>query len=985
MNLPSKVSALGAVLAAAVLLAACRGESEPGETPIPPSPSPTTVVVETPPPAPRLVIHEVMPKAEEGDFPWVELANLGDAPAPLAGAVLRNEDGDTFQLPDQAPDLRPGDYVLILYDGEGPSADDYEPADNRITLHTAQASPQAFDETGDQLALYGDDSGDPEALLDFIAWGARPGGLDAEAAMEAGIWQPGMYLASERGGLVSGLSQPGQSIGLLPGQPPGQIDSWVVYAAFNTSPGAANNVPTPAVLLPPSQAVVPTEFFSLSWYNVPNARSYQLQMDDDPDFSSPEVDLRLEEPIFTPEAPPPDGVYHWRVKALTAAQGEGPFSSPAQITLVTLEPLALPEPPIEGFNPPGLAARPTGLITPLLGRLLPGGSLVSASSLNAAFSLFSPAPSSLIPPGQGTSYWQVDYINRLRPILQRKDSKMICWDGDKEVGTRQPWDGPHADTPGNHSPHGQQNCARASAAMVNDYYGGDLTQDRLSYFLFGGDNWPAADLGHNTPTQVAQVSGMLSWSLNGVGVRTQMGKPSFAQIQAWTTARQPVLAAIPGHAIVLRGWAIYNGPSPDIPRGTRFVFYNDPWTGDLRMARYDSFNLFVTWATRGSPSGRKLEQSLKEDPDGDGILSFDESQRFKSDPRQEDTDQDCINDKEDMHSFLYRPHDTYNRTLIDIDGDSKWVYLDADNDNGGVIDGEEDANRNGHPDGSESNNFIPTDDRASAPCRPTPTPTPTEPSGLDLPQEAEISIALQILYDPAGHNPFIGMPASLRIRMRQGSISFEGPHPWVGVSGEVDQEGNFQAAGVGTVAGFPNIRVTFSGTITPESLSGEYTMGANGGLPGGQAITYGVEGTLRPVSPGDAGEQPAEGPAAVSPPSTDQVARFFDLYNKAITAGDRAWLLGRLARPVLEIYGTAACREHMGRLIAGKVNIELLQVGQFGSWTFARDGWSYWVDNVVTAPVNVTFNGETQQTESHLALSPEGFLTWFTDCGDPLP
>ena len=57
-------------------------------------------------------------------------------------------------------------------------------------------------------------------------------------------------------------------------------------------------------------------------------------------------------------------------------------------------------------------------------------------------------------------------------------------------------------------------------------------------------------------------------------------------------------------------------------------------------------------------------------------------------------------------------------------------------------------------------------------------------------------------------------------------------------------DGTFVADGKGTVAGFPDIAVSLEGTLTPGGLVGDYTMGAEGGLPQGEPIIYGVEGRL---------------------------------------------------------------------------------------------------------------------------------------------
>jgi hypothetical protein len=84
--------------------------------------------------------------------------------------------------------------------------------------------------------------------------------------------------------------------------------------------------------------------------------------------------------------------------------------------------------------------------------------------------------------------------------------------------------------------------------MINHYYGGDLTQDRITYQHFGQDNWPVGDLGHDKPLTIAAGRNLLSWSLNNAGVNLTMGKPTFEQIQTWTKERRAVMAGVPGHA-----------------------------------------------------------------------------------------------------------------------------------------------------------------------------------------------------------------------------------------------------------------------------------------------------------------------------------------------------------------------------------------------------------------------------------------------------
>ncbi len=85
------------------------------------------------------------------------------------------------------------------------------------------------------------------------------------------------------------------------------------------------------------------------------------------------------------------------------------------------------------------------------------------------------------------------------------------------------------------------------------------------------------------------------------------------------------------------------------------------------------------------------------------------------------------------------------------------------------------------------------------------------------------------------------------IESTPGSIKFTGPDPWVTVMGDfTEQTGAFDTNGIGTVAGFPNVAVGFQGTIDASgNLTGRYTMGTGGELPGGRPIEYTLQATLQ--------------------------------------------------------------------------------------------------------------------------------------------
>ena len=73
-------------------------------------------------------------------------------------------------------------------------------------------------------------------------------------------------------------------------------------------------------------------------------------------------------------------------------------------------------------------------------------------------------------------------------------------------------------------------------------------------------------------------------------------------------------------------------------------------------------------------------------------------------------------------------------------------------------------------------------------------------------------------------------------------ISVTGSGPFVTVEGTVAADGTIDAKGEGTVAGFPDISVTLTGTLQGGALDSEYSMGTDGGLPGGFPIVFDLDG-----------------------------------------------------------------------------------------------------------------------------------------------
>jgi len=256
---------------------------------------------------------------------------------------------------------------------------------------------------------------------------------------------------------------------------------------------------------------------------------------------------------------------------------------------------------------------------------------------------------------------------------------------------------------------------------------------------------------------------------------------------------------------------------------------------------------------------------------------------------------------------------------------------------------------------------------------PEPTPTSKEESRFNL-SLGDYKVSMAPKKDDGGHKGFIGMPGTIKLTVKKGSIKIEGPFPFVTVTGEMADDGTISASGQGTVAGYGNVQVTFQGSISDGHMEGDYVMGASGGLPGGRSITYGLSGDkLVPT------------PTPTPDPRVGKVNGFFEIYNARFEAGDAAGLLALLHPEVLELYGSDVCLAYLTDVVENPVVVEPLQLESSGPWTWEIDERSIAIGDTYTVQVSVSAGGQTTQQSLHLGILGDGSLTWFTDCGDPLP
>lgn len=100
---------------------------------------------------------------------------------------------------------------------------------------------------------------------------------------------------------------------------------------------------------------------------------------------------------------------------------------------------------------------------------------------------------------------------------------------------------------------------------------------------------------------------------------------------------------------------------------------------------------------------------------------------------------------------------------------------------------------------------------------------------LDFPAFARVNVE----DDPHGYAPAIAMPTKIELRVviDNEDIEITADPPWVDVMGSIDEDGEIDATGSGTVLGIANIDVEFEGLFAEGIIVGSYRMGTDLDLP----------------------------------------------------------------------------------------------------------------------------------------------------------
>ncbi len=131
--------------------------------------------------------------------------------------------------------------------------------------------------------------------------------------------------------------------------------NWSVWSTARSITTQAALLPAPVLTSPVIGLVTNNTSPSFAWNTIAGALSYDIQIDNQSTFASPEVTGNTGTNSFTPSSPiATDGLYYWRVRSINATGGAGAWSAARTLTIDTAAPSApVLSSPINNVTPIG--------------------------------------------------------------------------------------------------------------------------------------------------------------------------------------------------------------------------------------------------------------------------------------------------------------------------------------------------------------------------------------------------------------------------------------------------------------------------------------------------------------------------------------------------------------------------------------------------------------------------------------------------------
>lgn len=595
------------------------------------------------------IVTEISPAPIGDKPPWIELHNPTNRKMKVPDVTLVINDKFKYSLPKNLPAIPPRSFILLQFDGQEQRVSDYK-LDNRVLkLHLPNRLTRAMNPRAGQIAVYSKDLLGQERLVDFVAWGA-PGSQESLTPERHRIWKKQWFVPQVRtfGDYDETMLARvrGFSIARYPGSVGSNLSDWVVLYGNEQTPGAVNSIPGVGMFTLTDDAVVRSEDIAVGWTTGRSAQGYELQLARDASFQDVVEDVMLPRPYFKPRSVLPEGRYYYRVKIIDTQGIESAWSKTMRVN------------------------------SKRMGRSQDGAVEDGAVEV---------------------------LLNAMQFKHQKKDTNLLCLDGcpsHLNGATAKHWDNVHPEAVPFGGDHGDWNCVRASISMMVSFYGKTLSQDRISYFTQEeragvGNGIPEGDLAHSDGMAYpGEETAALEWALDEtITDFVDTPNPSFSDLKGWLDASRPIMTRRPGHLRTMNGYR-------EDDDGTEWVHILDPWSGP-RWETYTTWDsganpALGTWVGPVSaPNALEDEDSIWQDSDNDGVMDFDEQIRFATGQFDTDSDNDDVDDKEDIYEYVYQFGDTYAKRTADFDTDGLRKESDPDNDGDTFNDGCEDKNGNG--------------------------------------------------------------------------------------------------------------------------------------------------------------------------------------------------------------------------------------------------------------------------------------------------
>ncbi|MCI5129104.1 MAG: VWA domain-containing protein, partial [Candidatus Electrothrix sp. AUS3] len=587
------------------------------------------------------------PKKAEPE--WIELYNGSEQDVDIIGYEISNSKDTVYKIPETLPPVPAGAFVLVVFDGKDFTEDDSSfEGDSLATLHATRRN--VFADDSDSCIIFSGKSHSAKKMQAFTAWG------DAET-LNASVKKNAQHAVKK--GLRSRHSTKVYTDRQLRIEGPVPIveEGWALilkndknkHSGFTEipvrsseiTPGKPNLLPAPQLHLPHTALHTSADLFTFSWIPI-EGTSYQIQIAHDPDFKEIVVNAKdLKKPRFRPTSRLKRNVMlYWRVRAADEGKESGwsetrTFIADApDVTSIEGAPTTLKE----GLpNPLGVGGRPA-----------------------------------------------------------RKDSSLLCVDGCDVTH----WDKSNA-TGAQHD-HSTWYCWAAAAQMLNWYRGGSLLQDEIVATVKGDITTstaqpsphiphgvtPENSLPHESHAGASREDGYhsLRYALQATNTELHViddEKPESDELREFIDSGRPLRYSTGGHAMVV------DGDRTTAAGVFQARFLNTDNDGQVEWRTWSTEPFAWCAVPDADLTGRTGDSRMTADSDGDGMVDFDEDERFPTDEKYKDSEWDGVRDKEDVASYALR------KISADVDSDGIRGEVDPDSDNGGFLDGQEDLDWDG--------------------------------------------------------------------------------------------------------------------------------------------------------------------------------------------------------------------------------------------------------------------------------------------------